>query len=221
MNTTVLDAITARIAELAAGGSQGYRWEPDSGRYRDLATGRFVAEKTITNHIDHYNDTIVKERTRDTTQRLIDGTLTLDQWHTRMARDLKDAYIVNLQIGRGGRAATQFSDYGRVGGRLAFEYRKLDEFAQQIKAGEAGSAAQILNRAQQYAGGPRTAYFDGQAAAKDEAGLTEERRVLNPAEHCGDCVGYANEGWKPIGYFPPPGTGSQCGHNCRCDKEYR
>lgn len=221
MTATVLDAIRARVTglvELAAG---GYRWEPESGRYRDLSTGRYVSEQAIARDIDRYNDTIVKERIRATTQQMLDGKLALQDWQTRMARELKDAYVVNVQIGRGGRNATQFSDYGRIGGRLQFEYRKLDEFAQQIKAGEAGSAAQVMARANQYAGGPRTAYFDGQQAAKEEAGLTEERRVLNPAEHCDDCVGYAAEGWKPIGWFPPPGTGSACGHNCRCTMEYK
>ena len=209
----------ATLIELAKSGSEGYRWEGGTARYRDNATGRFVAEATITKHIDHYNDTVVVQNVSKLADRLVGG-MELDVWQRAMSKEIKDAYLVNLQIGRGGKAQTTFADYGRIGGRLRFEYAHINAFAQQIKEGKL-SAAQIAARAKQYANGPRTAFFDGVTAAKGEAGLTEERRVLNPAEHCPDCEGYAAVGWVPIGTLPEPGEGSRCYHNCRCHKEYR
>ena len=59
---------------------------------------------------------------------------------------------------------SEFSDYGRIGGRLNFEYRKLDQFAQEIALGTL-SEAQIQARVQLYANGARTAFFDGHRAA--------------------------------------------------------
>jgi hypothetical protein len=72
-----------------------------------------------------------------------------------------------------------------------------------------------------YANKTRTAYYDGKVAAAKDAGLVEERRRLNPAEHCADCIGFANLGWQPIGSLPEPGEQSVCRANCKCTKEFR
>ena len=154
------------------------------------------------------------------------------RWQQTVAREIKDAYIVNLQIGRGGKKATDYADYGRIGGRLAFEYGKLSQFATEIAGrqfdadgnlikGTGPSDAQIMARAKLYAKGPRTAYFDGLTAGKVEAEYTEERRVIHSGNPCADCVEYAAAGWQPIGALPEPGVQSACGHNCQCEKEYR
>ncbi len=213
----------ALLAELQA--RTGFTWEQLNGRYRDNRTGQFVAESRIVNEIDDYDDNVVKPNIRDITERLTNGSITVSQWQSQMQRELKNAYIVNLQAGRGGRAATTFTDYGRIGGRLAFEYRKLDNFAREIEQRHGTdtemSAAMIEARAQLYAGGPRTALFDGRTAAKMGAGLTEERRFLGVAEHCFRCVGFAAQGWVPIGLLPEPGTECLGMHACKCEKVYR
>ena len=229
--TTVRDLLNRRIvAMLGDPGSKGYIWETDNARYRDVSTGRFVSEATIETRIESYNDTVIADRVTQHTQGLVDGTTSLPDWQRAVAKELKDAYVVNLQVGRGGRKATTQSDYGRIGGRLAFEYGKLNGFAFEIANRQydidgklilGPSDAQILARAKLYARGPRTAYFDGQTAGKEAAEYTEERRILNPAEHCEDCVAYEALGWQPIGTLPPPGVGSRCQHNCRCEKKYR
>jgi len=52
--------------------------------------------------------------------------------------------------------------------------------------------------------------------------MNEEAWELGTAEHCGDCVAFASEGWQPLGTFPFPGDGStQCMTNCQCSKIYR
>lgn len=47
-----------------------------------------------------------------------------------------------------------------------------------------------------------------------------ERRVLGAAEHCVDCIRYAEMGWQPIGTLPPIGQQSACMVNCKCHFEY-
>jgi len=191
----------------------GYIWQ-------DIFGSRVVDDGWILQRIDHYHEFVISEQMRRQTENFITGNITLATWQERIAGNLKDAYVVNLQLGRGGKAVTTFSDYGRIGGRLKFEYAKLDQFAQEINLGQL-SEKQIMARIQQYANGARTAFHDGKRAAKLDAGFNEERRYTNPAEHCDDCVGYEALGWQPIGSLPPPGTGSVCMHNCKCDMDYR
>jgi len=213
----VRDLLKQRIVELAE--RVGFTFERRTGRYRNNATGRFVAERTLRGLAEKFSD-FTAQNMRRHTERFIAGEIDLPTWQDRIAKELRNSYLVSTQIGRGGKNAMTPADYGRIGGRLRFEYRKLNQFALEIKAGML-TDAQILARVQLYAPGARTAYYDGLTAAMKDAELTEERRVLNPAEHCEDCVGYARMGWQPIGTLPQPGTMSRCLHNCQCTMEYR
>lgn len=209
--------LAREVLAMLAGGR--YTWDKTAGRYRDPA-GRFVGEKKVLALGERYTAEFIQPRLETITQRFIAGKIDLATWQTQFARELKDGYLVQYMIGRGGRAQMGAADFGRIGGHLAFEYRHLDQFAQEIKAGKL-SAGQILTRAGMYADGVRTSFFEGLTAAKGDAGYVEERRILNPAEHCEDCIGYAGLGWQPIGSLPPPGIGSRCNHNCRCTMDYR
>lgn len=197
----------------------GYVWERATARYRDKATGRFISEGTLVNLAESFTGFTQDNLTRITEQ-MTSGKLSLADWQRQFAQELKDSYIVNSQIGRGGRNTMTQSDYGRIGQRLRGEYRYLNNFAQEIADGKL-SAAQIQARVDQYAAGTRKAYYDGRTAACKDGGFTEERRILHPAEHCDDCIGYASKGWQPIGTLPEPGESSQCRNNCKCEKEYR
>lgn len=205
------------VYNLATG---GYRWDNDAARYRSKDTGRFVSESALRADLDRFNSQVVNTSLQDITDRMIDGRITLDKWQEQMAAELKDAWGVNVRVGRGGAAQMTAVDYGRYGGRLGYEYNRLNAFAVEIQMGTL-TPAQIKARASLYANATRVGYWDGQTAAFRAAGFTEERRVLNPAEHCGDCIGYAAQGWQPLGSLPEPGTQSVCQRNCRCTKEYR
>ncbi len=203
----------------------GFTWEQLNGRYRNNRTGRFVAERAIIETIDTYHDDVVAPNIRSLTQRMTNGTITVAQWQEGMQKELKDSYIISVQAGRGGKAVTTQADYGRQGGRLNFEYRRLDSFAAEIVSKHGTddelSPAMIEARAQLYAGGSRTAYFDGKTAAKVGAGFTEERRFLGDTDHCVICIGFAARGWVPIGTLPEPGTECLGLHQCGCDKVQR
>jgi hypothetical protein len=202
-----------RPSMLQAGGI--FRWVKSLGRYIN-EKGRMVAERSIKALGERFTRDYISPRLGTITDKFLSGKIDLAVWQERMAKDLKDGYLTQYMIGRGGRQAMTYADYGRIGGHLRFEYRHLDGFAQEIAEGKL-SAAQIRMRVQMYADGVRTAFYEGARAGKVDAGYTHEKRVLGPAEHCPDCVSYAAMGIQPIGFFPPPGIGSVCAHHCQCE----
>ena len=209
--------MSAWVYELA---TAGYIWDNDIGRYRSRATGRLISESAILFDLSRFNKVVIQENLLTHTDKLLNGNITLEQWQTRFANELKDAWRLNQMIGRGGKSQMTQADYGRLGGRLRFEYDRLNRLAIEIKAGML-TEAQIRARVGLYANAPRTGFYDGLNAANIAAGFTEMRRVLNPAEHCPDCEGYAAQGWVPIGALPMPGEQSVCLRNCKCTVEYR
>jgi len=204
------------VYELATG---GYRWDSEAARYRSRDTGRFVAETTIRNDIERFNTTVIRGNLQDITSRMLDGRITLEQWQGQMASELKDAWGVNVRVGRGGASQMTPADYGRYGGRLRYEYQQLTRFAVEIKTGNL-TPEQIQFRVGLYANAPRVGYCDGQTSAHTAAGFIFEARFLNPGESCQDCISYAAQGKVPIGTLPEPGVGSVCQRNCNCEKRY-
>lgn len=213
----VSQLLTRFLVDLAS--RAGFVWEKVTARYRDKATGRFISEGVLVNLAESFTG-FTQDNLTSITERMTTGKMSLADWQRQFAQELKDAYIVNVQIGRGGKNAMTQSDYGRIGQRLRGEYKYLNDFAKEIANGDL-SAAQIQARVDQYAAGTRKAYYDGRTAACKAGGFTEERRILHPAEHCGDCLAYAGQGWQPIGTLPEPGEQSECRNNCKCEKEYK
>lgn len=198
---------------------RGYVYDERIGGYRDRETGRKVATKTVLNMVQ-LNNNYAKQNISEITDKFFDGRLTLPQWQDAIKAEIKQEWLVAMMAGRGGKDQMTQADYGRLGGRLSYEYRKLADFAIEIKSGNL-SEAQIRARIALYADGARTGFWDGLQAAQTAAGKTEERRILGEAEHCQSCMAYAAMGWQPLGSLPSPGTQCECLHNCKCTKEYK
>lgn len=214
----VFDLLRAHIVELAD--EVEFNFIKRLGRFIDRITGRMVPESRVEETASRITDEL-GQRVERITQRFIDGDISVDKWQAQMRQELKDGYLTNAMLGRGGKNAMTQADYGRMGGKLNFEYRKLDDFARAIKTDNL-TPAQIQARAHLYANGATQAYYDGLTVLKKDAGFVEERRVLDPAAHnCDDCISYAGRGWVPIGTLPSPGAECRCHHNCKCRKEYR
>lgn len=182
--------------------------------------GKTVAQASIREVMDAFRTEAFVPQVERVTQAMINKTITLEQWQNQMAGLIKEQHIASAVAGRGSRELMTFRDWGQTGGRLSFQYNRLDNFARDIATGEY-SPAYIQARAKMYANATRTGYWDHYTQAHKEAGFTEERRVLNPAEHCEDCTYYSELNWMPLGSLPEPGDGSRCMVNCKCNKEYR
>lgn len=62
----------------------------------------------------------------------------------------------------------------------------------------------------------------GQMGLKQEQGFREMIRYARlDKKCCEDCIGYAAQGWQPIGILPVPGQRCRCHDNCRCWTDYR
>ena len=199
---------------------RGYYWNGRLGQYISKWNNQPVLEATVLKRIETYQS-VVARNVKGITDDFIAGKINLPAWQKAMAKEVKDSRIIGAIVGRGGRAQMTQADWGRVGARLREEYRFLNDFALEIKAGNL-SEAQIVARANRYSNSIRSSYYDGLTAAKADSEFTQERRFLDPAAaHCTDCLDYADAGWVPIGVLPPPGERCACNRNCRCVKEFR
>ena len=222
---TIADLLTAHLVDLAR---SGFTWDRSNACYRD-ALGHKIQESRI-RRISQAWVAMVEERIQDITQRFIDGKITLDDWHKRMAQELLDAAIIQALLGRGGleqftssnleleTAELSAFDYAQFTNRAHEQFGWLKRFAQQIKDG-IETAGNIMRRALGYAKGTELYYHDAKTYAKADAGYTEEMRVLGIAEHCQDCPPLSGY-WAPIGSLPQIGA-TQCGKNCKCQKVFR
>ena len=149
--------------------------------------------------------------------------VSLETWQTAMRQEIKDEYIRQYLLGRGGLSQMTQADWGSIGGMLREQYRYLDRFAGEIAEGQL-TEGQNKRRSQMYVNSAREAYWRaaGQAHGWPKLPaypgdgstqcLTNCRCVwdvretkdawlcywrLTPAEHCEDCVARA-EMWNPL-----------------------
>lgn len=196
-----------------------YRWNAGAGRYVDVATGRFIPKQAEVRALDERIKAGI-DQVQAVTAGMTRGVVTVAEWQTAVAVELRRMHTQAAALGRGGWQQMTPRDWGHVGRALRDEYAYLRGFAEALASGTL-SEAQINARVSQYVNGIWSRYWRGETSAMQGAGMTEERRILTPAEHCKDCEGYAAQGWQPLGSLPEPGEGSVCGHNCRCIKVYR
>jgi hypothetical protein len=206
----------------------GVRHSASKGDYIWNANGRSVSDAQIQKQLDKLNDAYYDNVTR-LAERLDSGNLSIAQWQERMRKEVKDVHRTNYIIGRGGVDKMTPRDWGRLGSDLRWmQYKALDGFALDIANGKRlpdgsfrpYSEAEIKARSRLYVNASNKQYWRGKTEAKLAAGFVEEQRFLNPAEHCGDCEGFAARGRVPIGTLPPPGEDSECQTNCKCTMKY-
>lgn len=198
-----------------------YRWNPAArhghGAYID-ARGRFVSNAVIRDQLDKVLDGITAE-TRQLGERLLDGTVTVDEWYRQMTGYIKSTHLIGAAMERGGWANMTYADFGRVGRIVRDERAYLDNFKAQLEAGLFMDGRALVRMQLYIQAGRGTFYeFADQTAALNQ--FTMERRILDPAaRHCACCVDEANKGPQPLGTLAPIG-GCSCGSNCRCSKVY-
>ena len=195
-----------------------WSYDPVSGRYRG-ENGRFLSRKTVEALVDGRVGKL-STQLKDYTRRLSDGSITIDQWQGSVREALKAAHIQAAVLGQGGRNALSPSDYGRIGQKLRQEYRYLERFVRDLLDG-AVSSAHAINRIGLYAESVRSSYWEGTTVRQGQQGYSLMRRILDgQAQHCQDCIGYAQRGIVPIGSLPMPGQRCECRARCKCTIEY-
>lgn len=195
-----------------------WSYDPISGRYRG-ANGRFLSQKAIEALIDGRIGKLERQL-KDFTQRLIDGSITVDQWQGSVREALKPAHIQATMVGAGGKAALSQADYGRIGQKLRSEYAYLQKFASSLLANGL-SAPMALARIGLYAESIRGSFWEGVSIRQQRQGYSLMQRILDSqAAHCQDCLDYAGRGIVSIGSLPMPGQRCACRTRCRCSVRY-
>lgn len=149
-------------------------------------------------------------------QKLTTGKMSLQTWVVNMRTQVKDAYLQQYMLGRGGKNLMYPADYGRVGALLKQQYAYLDNFAREIALGKL-TPAQIEARAKLYIESSTQAYERARAAARklvlpvypgdgqsrcrvrckctwvirEDADAWYCSWQLGVAEHCEDCLYFA------------------------------
>jgi len=205
-----------------------WAWNAAAGRYRDVATGRFITNAQAQVMIEE--SIAASGAAVDTMASLAaEGAMSSRGWLTAMREEIKREYIRQYTAGIGGVDRMTQRDWGSVGGMIRDQYRYLDGFAEQL--GQL-SEAQIRARAQMYINSAREAYERAHGRVASKSGFASlVSWVVNPAaENCPDCLEYQAMGPQEAptgGGFPVgdsvtwPGSGStQCLTNCKCELTY-
>lgn len=163
-------------------------------------------------------------------EQMASGSITVDAWLTAMRTEIKNLYLTQYVIARGGLGQMTAADWGRLGSMLKDQYAYLDGFADYI-AKNNPSAAYIAARSRLYVNAAREAFERARSINAVLRGADEVSWNMTPAEHCESCVKRDGMGWQPIGPrggFPAPegesfpADGSTiCKTNCKCYLSYR
>lgn len=159
--------------------------------------------------------------------RLWDGTWSLAKWREEMQKLVENSHLLfgGLALGSVALAAVNTT----VERRLERDTQALGRFHDAIQNKQVPSLPLAQNRGRTYIRSFRVSYQILEHKEKIEAGYTEAKRVLTPAEHChtelkppyrDGCFEVALQGWMPIAQMPPIGT-LLCGQFCKCYLIYR
>lgn len=201
-----------------------WTWDLNAKRYRDSETGQFLSRERALEFVQASLD--ASGSATDTLASLAGAETPMiapADWRNAMRQEIKDEYIRQYLLGRGGRDQMTATDWGSVGGMLKEQYGHLDAFAAQVDAG-ALSEGQIRARARMYVASAREAFErangraqgvpampaypgDGSTVCLTNCKCTwvfEQAETgwlcywqLGRADHCDDCLGRAGE-WNPL-----------------------
>jgi hypothetical protein len=201
-----------------------WRWSAPTHNYRDLDTGRFVSGAQV-----HQWSAAASKASADAVGTMADllaeGKLSVRDWTLLMRDEIKDIYVQQYVLAKGGLSQMTQRDWGSVGGMLREQYAYLDAFARQVADGGV-AAGQIARRARMYAASSKEAFERATQRVMVESGRGEVRWRMTPAEHCPDCIAFSELGWQRIDSNPfggaIPGSGAtRCLTNCACEMDYR
>lgn len=165
-----------------------------------------------------------KGRLDDLAEQVIDGEISVQRWVTDFRRELKDIYVNEYTLAKGGAGNMTQTDWGSIGRQLKNQYEYLQDFAEEF-AGEGKSLAQVQARSRLYAESASQAFERGKARSygmslgdlpqypgdgntvcrtncrcewviEETDDAWECTWHLNPAEHCSDCLELADR-WAP------------------------
>lgn len=182
------------------------------------AAGKFISTYAVRNLLSQQID-LISSDARKIAELLIGGKISLSTWEGETAQALASLYHQSYMLGAGGERRVVAQDRVSLSGKIAEQLHFFRGLSQEIRGG-AVSEAQLLTRLEQYIQASRGFYEVARESSHLKNGFFWERRRRTKTESCASCVGYAAQGWQPIGSLPPPGSQCECRSNCGCYKEF-
>ena len=167
---------------------------PVTGRYRDTRTGRFVSPAIVRVELDQYLAKAT-DPVGALAEQLREGQININDWHTAMRREIKNTHLNAAANAVGGFDNMTPADYGRAGQIIRTQYSYLRNFADEIVSGEQKLDGTLSRRAKMYVDAGRETYYKTKHAKISEVEQASGQRavigsVLNPADHCAECVSF-------------------------------
>ena len=212
----------------------GWSWSDEKQGYRS-ASGSWLAGSDM----DALARSVLVSAEAELEQNAISLLPNVSEWFHRMNHLTTTEMIVLGFFAEGGignldeksKAAIEGmeSTDDRVGSGLSDIRMRLNNFASELRDGDAGSMKQVTNRSGLYSHAAWEVYQEcrriSHEKATDEYGrklfLFEKNILDDQAHHCfttssfPGCPEQTAKGWVPIGTLPAPGK-RMCGANCRC-----
>lgn len=189
--------------------------DSDDSPARSISRQRVKYERAIEKNIQD-TETRIASLMRD----LQAGKIDIERFRDLMRDTIWRSHLKAAILGAGGVGNVSANTLEIVDREIAEQFRYLDGFINDLRAMRAQGQTiepRQVSRAKLYAQAMRVTAREAQRQFiyNEIGGQAQERRILTPADHCPDCVEYADMGWQPIGSLPPIGD-SQCGQNCKC-----
>lgn len=131
-----------------------YEYVNSLNRYRDAQTKRLVSRDEVMAYVMDL-ELLGADAGDNLGAMVASGEISPADFNLLLKQELKSSYIQQGILGRGGRDAMDFSDWGSIGNMLKPEYRLIDDFTRVL---EDLSDADIRRRSRQYFGATRQAY---------------------------------------------------------------
>lgn len=159
--------------------------------------------------------------------KLINGTISVREWHSMMSALLRQEYRAAYLASSGGIENYGFFEAQVFSGMAGFYLERLGNLAERLARGELPLNGHVVGWSGMYARAGNSIFWNASLKRAQRNGMREARRILGPNEnHCLDsgdrpgCFELAEQGWAPIDQMVELGDAT-CLSNCLCSMQYR
>ena len=104
-----------------------WTWDPNTLRYREAETGRFLGRAAVREYVAQ-SVAASANHTAHLAERAATGSLSPADWYEAMRAEIKGEYIRQYTLGIGGREQMTKSDWGKLGSQVQEQYKYLKGF---------------------------------------------------------------------------------------------
>ena len=159
----VASVVNMSVSDVLDTVSKGdWQWNQITKRYRNIGTNSVITENTLIGLRDNLTEAF-RPRVQSLADDLVNGRLTIQEWTLNMRREVSNLFSNQYLMAKGGRNAMFQPDLDAIREMLATQNGFLQNFAEDVRAGEL-SQAQIAARSELYVESGTQAHERGKAS---------------------------------------------------------